>query len=193
MFLLAFYHCNIFHCAFFVCCNSSAKYLYLAVISIIVYLLLIHFIIFAYLIMLIMDLDIMRCTHCGSDKYVKNGPYQGSQRFRSKTCLRYFSDKVRKFNYSDKEKFLQLYLKNTGIRNAAKIIGCSPSLLVRWVRELSGNLRAQYDKVSFSIPPDSFPDVIEMDEIYTRVKKGIVEFLYGLLVVGGSVKLLHLQ
>ena len=90
-------------------------------------------------------------------------------------------------------KFLQLYLKNTGIRNAAKIIGCSPSLLVRWVRELAGNLREQLDKGSFSIPPDSFPDVIEMDEIYTRVKKGIVEFLYGLLVVGGSVKLLHLQ
>ena len=55
--------------------------------------------------MLIMDLDIMRCTHCGSAKYVKNGLYQGSQRFRCKTCLRYFSDKVCKFNYSDKEKF----------------------------------------------------------------------------------------
>jgi len=88
-----------------------------------------------------MDLNIMRCTHCGSAKYVKNGHYQGSQRFRCKNCLRYFSDKVRKFNYSDKEKFLQLYLKNTGIRNAAIIIGCSPSLLVRWVRELAGNLR----------------------------------------------------
>ena len=44
--------------------------------------------------MLIMDFNIMRCTHCGSDKYVKNGPYQGSQRFRCKNCLRYFSDKV---------------------------------------------------------------------------------------------------
>jgi len=140
-----------------------------------------------------MDLNIMRCTHCGSAKYVKNGLYQGSQRFRCKTCLRYFSDKVRKFNYSDKEKFLQLYLKNTGIRNAAKIMGCSPSLLVRWVRELAGNLRAQLDKASFSIPPASLPDVIEMDELYTRVKKGLVECRYGLLVVGGSVKLLHLQ
>jgi len=40
--------------------------------------------------MLIMYLNIMRCTHCGSAKYVKNGPYQGSQRFRCKNCLRYF-------------------------------------------------------------------------------------------------------
>ena len=64
-----------------------------------------------------------------------------------------------------------MYLKNTGIRNAAKIMGCSPSLLVRWVRELFGNLRDQLDKAAFSIPPDSLPDVIEMDELYTRLKK----------------------
>ena len=39
----------------------------IGIILSIVNLLLIHFIIFVYLIMLIMDLDIMRCTHCGSD------------------------------------------------------------------------------------------------------------------------------
>jgi transposase-like protein len=65
-----------------------------------------------------------------------------------------------------------LYLNNTGIRISAKIIGCSPSLLVRWVRELANNLRGQLERASTDFPPDTLPDVIEMDKVFTRVKKG---------------------
>ena len=53
------------------------------------------------------------------------------KRFICKRCCRAFSDKVRKFSYDDKERFLQMYLNNVGIRKASLFIGCSPSLLVR--------------------------------------------------------------
>jgi hypothetical protein len=36
------------------------------------------------------------------------------------------------------------------------------------------------------------PDIIEMDEIYVRVKKGLAENKYGLLILGDEVKLLRL-
>ncbi|MCL2040292.1 MAG: hypothetical protein FWG85_07680, partial [Bacteroidetes bacterium] len=48
----------------------------------------------------------MECTHCGSSKYIKNGVYKCSQRYRCKECNRYFSDKLRKFTYADKRKAL---------------------------------------------------------------------------------------
>ena len=65
-----------------------------------------------------------------------------------------------------------MYLNNVGIRKAAKLIGCSSSLLVRWVRAFAVNLRRDLSKVSDDLPSNSLPEVIEMDEIYTRVKKG---------------------
>ena len=85
----------------------------------------------------------MECTHCGSSKYIKNGVYKSSQRYRCKDCNKTFSDKVRKFTYADKERFLEMYLNNVGIRKAAKLLGCSSSLLVRWVREFAVNLRRE--------------------------------------------------
>jgi hypothetical protein len=91
-----------------------------------------------------------------------------------------------------KMKFLELYLNNVGIRKSAKLLGCSSSLLVRWVRELAGNLRRELSKVSDELPSDSLPEVIEMDEIYTRVKKGLFGSRYGLFLVEGEVRLLRL-
>jgi transposase-like protein len=48
----------------------------------------------------------MRCTHCGSVNYVKNGSYKGAQRFICKDRRKVFSDKVSKFIDADKERFL---------------------------------------------------------------------------------------
>jgi len=132
----------------------------------------------------------MQCVHCGSSKYIKNGSYKGSQRFICKDCGRAFSDKVRKFTYADKERFLDMYLNNVGIRKCARFMGCSSSLLVRWVREFAGNLRRRLEKVQENFDLNKIPEVIEMDEIYTRVKKGRQEFRYGLLILETDVKLL---
>ncbi len=134
----------------------------------------------------------LQCTHCGSIKYRKNGSYKGSQRFICKDCNRSFSDKVRKFTYADKERVIEMYLNNVGIRKCARFIDCSPSLIVRWIREFAINLRRHLEKAEENLPEDKIPDIIEMDEIYTRVKKGLYEHRYGLLILGEEVKLLRL-
>ena len=135
----------------------------------------------------------MRCTHCGSNDYVKNGSYKGSQRYKCKICKRAFSDKVRKFTYADKERCLEMYLDNSGIRNCARRMHCSPSLIVRWIREFANNLRDNLKNAEVNFPDDHLPDIIEMDEIYTRVKKGLQESKFGLLILGKEVKLLRIQ
>ncbi|MDR0305220.1 MAG: hypothetical protein LBI42_00085 [Chitinispirillales bacterium] len=134
----------------------------------------------------------MQCSHCGSLKSVKNGSYNGSQRFICKNCNRAFSDKVRKFSYADKERFIQMYLNNVGIRRAAGFMGCSSSLLVRWVREFAQNLRRQLQKAQNELENDKVPDIIGMDEIYTHVKNGTRKYQYGLLILGEEVKLLRM-
>ena len=90
--------------------------------------------------------NIIRCTHCGSYEYKKNGKSNGHQNYICKKCKRSFSDRVKKFTYDDKERFLKYYLNNVGIRKAAKFMNCSPSLLIKWLREFINNLKLDLDK-----------------------------------------------
>lgn len=165
----------------------------------------------------------MQCSHCGSKKYVKSGKFPSIksnnfsyiksdelsgfktgksrsisrkvsriQRYKCKQCKRSFSDKARKFTYRDKERFLDMYLNNVGIRKSAKFMKCSPSMPVRWVREFAANLRKQLQNISINTE-NQLPDIIEMDEIYTRIKKGEITCQYGLLILDGEAKLLHIS
>ena len=43
--------------------------------------------------------NIIRCTHCGSYEYKKNGKSNGHQNYICKKCKRSFSDRVKKFTY----------------------------------------------------------------------------------------------
>jgi len=114
----------------------------------------------------------MQCTRCGSRDYVKNGKFQRYQRYLCKECKCTFSDKVRKYTYADKEKCIEMYLDNAGIRSCARRMKCSPSLVIRWIREFSDKLRKNIESAADKLPDNQLPDIIEMDEIYTRVKKG---------------------
>lgn len=123
-------------------------------------------------------------------KIQEEGSYQCNQRYRCSHCNRYFSDKVCKFNYSDKERFLEMYLNNVVIRKAAIFMGCSPSLLIVWLKEFAKNFKRQLDLANNKLSEDSIPDIIEMDELYTRIKKGLPEYR---LIVGLDVKLLRIE
>jgi transposase-like protein len=134
----------------------------------------------------------IQCNHCGSTNYRKNGSYKGVQRYVCKECKRAFSDEVRKFTYADKERAIFMYLNNVGIRKVALFMGCAPSLVIKWIREAASNLRRSL-RAAEECLKDNLPETVEMDEVYTRIKKGVIAHQYGLLLVGTEVKLLHLQ
>lgn len=135
---------------------------------------------------------VMVCTRCGSDKYRKNGSYKGVQRYRCLRCKGYFSTVVRKFDYAAKAKALDMYLNNVGIRKVARFIGCSPALVVRWIKAAGERLSLQLAEAKDKIK-DQLPDVIEMDEIFTYVKKNSNEQSYGLLILEGKPVLLRMS
>ena len=119
--------------------------------------------------------NIIRCTHCGSYEYKKNGKSNGHQNYICKKCKRSFSDRVKKFTYDDKERFLKYYLNNVGIRKAAKFMNCSPSLLIKWLREFINNLKLDLDKAKNKLDKN-IPDIIEMDEARSGSKSSLLEF-----------------
>ena len=65
-------------------------------------------------------------------------------------CKRLFSDRVRKYTYKDKEKFLKYTLNNVWIRKISLLINYSPSLLIKWLRELIHNLQLNLEKAKIS-------------------------------------------
>ena len=81
-----------------------------------------------------------------------------------------------------------MYLNNVGIRKIARFLHCSSPLVVRWIKvfgkQVSAQLQNNAHKVSHQMPA-----IIEMDEIYTFVKKNSKGQLYGLLIVGEQVGL----
>jgi len=104
-----------------------------------------------------------KCLHCGSDNYWLNGKNNGVQRYRCKDCKRYFSDKPRKFTFADKERAVEMYLNNCGVRKTARFMNCSPYMVLRWIKEF-----AHYVK------PNDYAqtaDIVEMDELFTKIKK----------------------
>lgn len=131
----------------------------------------------------------MHCHHCGSESFRKNGSYQGVQRYICKQCGRSFTNRPRRFGRCVKEQALDMYLNNVGIRKIARFVGASSTAVIKWIRsareQLSEQLRQAGEQLACELP-----EVIEMDEIYSFVKKNSSGQSYGLLIVGGSVALL---
>ena len=130
---------------------------------------------------------ITKCTHCRSKDYVRDGRAAGKQRFKCKTCGRKFGGGV---HSSTKKDFaLMLYLNNTGIRKIGKIVGVAPSVVIVWIRKASDILRRMIGRDT----KKEEIDVIELDEIYTYVKKNFKGRRYGLLIADGKGVLLRLS
>lgn len=134
----------------------------------------------------------IRCQRCGSLDYRRNGSYKGVQRYRCRACGAYFSDRARKFSYAVKAQALDMYLNNVGIRKTARFTGASPASVVKWIRAAGLRLSRQLEQASIEVG-EQLPDVIELDEIYTYVKKNSNAPSYGLLILDGKPVLLRMS
>lgn len=133
----------------------------------------------------------MRCRHCGSEDYIRNGRHGGVQRFRCRACGRYFRETEPRFGPAVEARALDMYLNNVGIRKIARFTGASPAGVLKWIRKAHKALSEQLGQASQSLEAQ-MPDVIEMDEIYTFVQKNDAGPSYGLLIAGGRVALLRI-
>ena len=109
-----------------------------------------------------------KCPKCGSMNTKKNGKKDDKQRFLCKDCLKTFTDKPSRVSQQTKEFGVALYLNNMGIRKIAKLLKVSPPAVLRWIKNAHKYLENKLKKTEIK---NNEPDVIELDEIYTYVKK----------------------
>jgi len=131
-----------------------------------------------------------KCHHCLSLNYKKNGKYKGIQRFICKDCKRSFTSNEPKYSERIKEKAIMMYLNNVGIRKVALFLGTSPTTICKWIKKANKILINKLKERKKSNNKE--PDIIEMDEIYTYIKKNKKDCSSGLLILENKVALLRL-
>ena len=84
-------------------------------------------------------------------------------------CGKTFSDAEPKYSEETKQKAIQMYLNNAGVRKTALFIGCSRTTVSNWVRRAKEKLDKKLDESNPNYSEKA--DIIELDEIYTYIKK----------------------
>ena len=134
----------------------------------------------------------MKCTHCNSENTRSNGSGGGQKRWICRECKKTFSaNPVEKMYSDDFKKFaIWMYLNGVGVRKIALLLETTHVSVLNWIRKaheiMFENLAEKKSDYSEE------PDIIEMDEIYTFVKKGAIDIRYGLLILEGKSVLLRL-
>ncbi|MDR2173812.1 MAG: hypothetical protein LBE32_06385 [Burkholderiales bacterium] len=84
-----------------------------------------------------------------------------------------------------------MYLNNVGIRKTALFLGASRTTILNWIKQKHAMLQSLAE--DFQPDVSESADIIELDEIYTFVKKNSCGQLFGLLSLGGKTVLLRLK
>jgi transposase-like protein len=127
------------------------------------------------------------CSHCFEINYRKNGFVWSHQRYYCKSCKRNFTMKPRRISKGIKFFATFLSLNNVGVRKTAKFLNISPPTVLRCIKSAHKDLKDNI--VQFS---GEECDIIELDEIYTYIKKNEIESQYGLLILENRSVLLRL-
>ena len=164
---------------------------------------------------------IILCKFCNSDKVVKDGKMNKNQRFKCKSCLRNFINQDKRKLYFEKERYLAFILRTegNGFRAIARVLSeiYNKKIYYQTVQKWIKNKYLE-EKIKDSRQAKNLQNiqVLEMDELYTFVKKNPKKSLsllkkcpmearknttnttdhiceYGLLLTATETKLLHLK
>ena len=116
----------------------------------------------------------MQCPKCGSENVWKNGSSRGIKVYKCKGCNKYFNGKPKHYSEAEKDFAVKLYLNNCGVRKTALFVNCAPSTVLEWVKNKAKDI--------VDLKFDLEGDVIEMDEIFTKIKKNEIRYEYGRLI-----------
>jgi hypothetical protein len=135
--------------------------------------------------------EAIKCRKCGGLRVVRNGRINKYQKYLCRECSAVFSSKPKKYSDDIKIKAIEMYLNNTGIRKIALFLKVSPPLVLKWIKAQSKILANSLRDGANTLENGSGPDIIELDEIYTFIKKNSKGRSYGLLILDGRVVLLR--
>lgn len=136
-----------------------------------------------------------KCRHCGSERIIKTGHRDGQQKWRCKDCWKFQGEVDRREKYTEKERqtAIDLYLEGCGFRRIARILSgifnrhvCYQTV-IQWIKKEAKRIENLEPKKEENI------QILEMDELYTYIKKNQIKSEFGLLSIGTGFVLLRLK
>ena len=116
------------------------------------------------------------CPKCQSIEVVKNGKVQGKQRYKCKSCSLQFTRLTpRGRPAQEKAMAVTLYTLGLSIRAIARLIGVSPTAVVKWIKTFA---KTHYEKPA---PGDAI--IVELDEMWHYLGSKKTSYGSGKLIV----------
>jgi transposase-like protein len=137
------------------------------------------------------------CKFCGSEAFRKSGFVRGRQRYFCKSCERNYvvGDDREKYSESVKKTAVALYLEGCGFRRIGRIlckiysVNIHYQLVIHWIKRLG----LKVEEAVFGNGQLKKIPLLEMDELYTYIKKNGIRSEYGLLWIETGCVLLNLR
>lgn len=110
------------------------------------------------------------CPKCQLSKHVRNGFVRNKQRYKCKNCFCNFTyeDGRNKYTNTSRSLVIRMYLNNCGFRSIAEILNIPLATCFMWIRN-AGRIVDQMVREQRQSSEDI--EILEMDELYTFVKK----------------------
>ena len=116
------------------------------------------------------------CPKCQSIEVVKNGKVQGKQRYKCKSCsLQFTRPTPRGRPAQEKAMAVTLYTLGLSIRAIARLIGVSPTAVLKWIKTFA---KTHYEKPA---PGDAI--IVELDEMWHYLGSKKTSYGSGKLIV----------
>ena len=116
------------------------------------------------------------CPKCQSIAVVKNGKVQGKQRYKCKSCSLQFTRLTpRGRPAQEKAMAVTLYTLGLSIRAIARLIGVSPTAVLKWIKTFA---KTHYEKPA---PGDAI--IVELDEMWHYLGSKKTSYGSGKLIV----------
>jgi transposase-like protein len=130
-----------------------------------------------------------QCKSCNSIKIVKNGKQANIQRYKCKDCSAVFRGKEAKYSSDFKLEAIMMYINSMGIRAIARVKKVHNSVISVWIKKMGEIIKETFhDRINEITPKDI--SILEIDELFTYVKKKRIKRMYLVLLTETGSELL---
>ncbi|MDR1982568.1 MAG: hypothetical protein LBQ08_02100 [Holosporaceae bacterium] len=140
----------------------------------------------------------INCKRCGGDALNKRGFIGEKQRYLCKVCGMNFTEGDGRKRHSERIRraAIELYVEGCGFRRISRLlkgifnVEVCYQLVIKWIKKAALQIESIRD--NFSVAGNKIP-LLEMDELYTYIKKNRIRSEYGLLLTEAGCVLLDLK
>lgn len=124
-------------------------------------------------------IKVMRCSRCGSERYIKAGKKGDRQRYECKDCGYHYRVEWRgRYSKEVRECAIKMVADGMGYRQVERALGVSNVTIIRWVRQYGESLIKAGKRLLEK--QEKTYDIVEIDELCTYISKKKSKNGYGL-------------